>query len=322
MKTGKRLTIASALALLFIVCFGSSALAQTITVAEYQRQLRDVGEKVAALDAHPEQAGALLSQVADHVTVKTATGEITVDQKSLKDDLAVFSRSDGSKRAATLSRIRNYIQALNSAAADYEKPTSDIPAAHNQLNQILSRSEFKQVRAPSAKDAFLAKIYRWLSRLFRKFTLSGGAAFDLLRVLIYLLIAAAISLLAIWTIRRLRSPQQERPQREIIPFAPSARSWRTWLADARGFAQRQDWRNAIHMAYWAGISYLEEHGSWKPNRARTPREYLRLIGARATHYPVLSALTRKLELVWYGYATAREADFQETLLELEKLGCK
>jgi uncharacterized protein DUF4129 len=126
----------------------------------------------------------------------------------------------------------------------------------------------------------------------------------------------------LWTIRRLRRPQEDLPEREIIPFAPSARSWRAWLADARTQAQKEDWRNAIHLAYWAGISYLEEHGAWKPNRARTPREYLRLIGKAASQYAVLAALTRKLEIVWYGYGTAAEADFHEALGQLEKLGCR
>jgi hypothetical protein len=143
-----------------------------------------------------------------------------------------------------------------------------------------------------------------------------------MRLIIYLLVGAAATLLLLWTIRRLRRPQEELPEREIIPFAPSARSWRAWLADARTQAQKEDWRNAIHLAYWAGISYLEEHGAWKPNRARTPREYLRLIGKAAAQYPVLAALTRKLEIVWYGYGTAAEADFHEALGQLEKLGCR
>jgi hypothetical protein len=37
---------------------------------------------------------------------------------------------------------------------------------------------------------------------------------------------------------------------------------------------------------------------------------------------VLAALTGKLELVWYGYGIAQEVDFQETLGQLEKLGCR
>jgi Domain of unknown function (DUF4129) len=321
MKTSKRIIAALLLALL-AVCLVPAALAESITVWEYQRQLRDLEEKMRALESHPEQAAKLVSDIPDHVTVAAETGAVTVDQKNLKDDLAVFVRTDVNKRAALLKKIHTYVQALNAAAAAYEKPAPDTSSAHDQLSQILSRPEFKKVHGPSAKDALLARIYRWLSRLLRKLKFGGSSAFDLLRLLIYLLVGAAVLLLAIWTIRRLRRPEEELPQREIIPFSPSARGWRAWLGDARSFAQRQDWRNAIHMAYWAGISYLEENGAWKPNRARTPREYLRLVGARAAPYPMLAALTRKLELVWYGYGIAQEADFQETLGQLEKLGCR
>ena len=117
-------------------------------------------------------------------------------------------------------------------------------------------------------------------------------------------------------------PEDAPAEREIIPFAPSARSWRSWLAEAREAADRQNWRNAIHLAYWAGISFLESGGAWKPNRARTPREYLRLLSSRNPKHPALSALTRKFELVWYGDRAAVETDFQETLGQLERLGCR
>ncbi|HKF23930.1 MAG TPA: DUF4129 domain-containing protein, partial [Candidatus Angelobacter sp.] len=110
--------------------------------------------------------------------------------------------------------------------------------------------------------------------------------------------------------------------REIVPFSPSARSWRAWLEEARRMAQQEDWRNAIHLAYWAGISFLESGGAWKPNRARTPREYLRLMGTRKPEYPSLAALTRKFEVVWYGARAASGVDFKETLGQLEKLGCR
>ena len=315
-------TITALLLALLVLHFAPAALAQKIMPAEYQRQLHDIADRVNQLESHPEQAGALVSTIPDHVTVTTNAGEIIVNQKILKNDLAIFSRSDESKRAALLKNIRNYVQELNAAAVAYNKPAPDLSSAHDQLNQILSQREFKKVSGPSAKDALLSGIYRWLSRLLRKLRFGGNSTFDWLRLLIYVLVGVAVLLLAIWTIRRLRRPEEELPQREIIPFSPSARGWRSWLADARNFAQQQDWRNAIHMAYWAGISYMEENGAWKPNRARTPREYLRLIGSRAGQYPVLAALTRKLELVWYGYGIAQEADFQETLGQLEKLGCR
>jgi hypothetical protein len=318
MKRSKRIITA----LLLALGFAPAALAGSISVQEYRRQLADIAEKIDQLESHPQQAAALLSELPDRIVVSTNTGNITVDQKSLKDDLAVFSHSDESKRAALLNKIRTYVRDLTAAAAAYGKPAPDLSSAHDQLNRILSQREFRRVAGPSVKDAILARIYRSLSRLLKKLSFRGRTGFDLLRVLIYLLVGAAVLLLAVWTIRRLRRPEEELPEREIIPFSPSARSWRAWLADARNFAQRQDWRNAIHMAYWAGISCLEENGAWKPNRARTPREYLRLLGARAAQYSVLASLTRKLEAVWYGYGTAQEADFHETLGQLEKLGCR
>jgi hypothetical protein len=309
------------LALLACSC-ASSAHAESISIAEYKQQLHDLTQKIDALKTNPYQVGQLVAEIPDTLSVSTGSGEIKVNYKILKDDLTAFSRADEEKRTSLLQQLQNYVQALNVEAENFDRSRADLAASRNKLNQILARREFNKVNGPNAKDALLARIFRWISRVLSKLAFRGGASFDLMRFFIYLLVTAAAIFLLLWTIRRLRRPQEELPQREIIPFAPSARSWRAWLADARVLAQQQDWRNAIHLAYWAGISYLEEHGAWKPNRARTPREYLRLIGTRAAQYPVLAALTRKLELVWYGYGEAAESDFHETLGQLEKLGCR
>jgi hypothetical protein len=318
-----RSVVSSALLLALVACSCAvPALAESVSLTDYRNQWRDLAQKIDALKTDPDQAGKLVAEIPDTVSVTTSSGEVQVSNKILKDDLAAFSRADEERRASLLIQLQNYVQARTAAAESYDQPGRDPAAARAKLNQILARREFNKVRGPSTKDAFLAKIYRWLSRILSKLAFRGGGNFDLMRLLIYLLVGAAATIILIWTIRRLRRPAEELPQREIIPFSPSARSWRTWLAEARALAQQQDWRNAIHLAYWAGISYLEEHGAWKPNRARTPREYLRLIGTRAAQYPVLAALTRKLEYVWYGYGDAAESDFHETLGQLEKLGCR
>lgn len=321
MKFHHAITSATLFALL-VCSYAPAAQATSVSVAEYQRQLRDISQKIEALKLHPELAGRVVTEIPDQVTVAAASGELKVNHKNLKDDLAAFSQASQQSRPALLGKIQNYVLALNQAAEAYQKTSADLSSAHGKLGQILARREFNKVKGPSAKDALLARIYRWLSRILRRLFSGKGSRSDWMRLFIYLLVGAAVTLLLIWTIRRLRRPPQELPAREIIPFAPSARSWRAWLAEARSLAAQQDWRNAIHLAYWAGISYLEEHGAWKPNRARTPREYLRLIGTRAAQYPVLAALTHKLELVWYGYGAARESDFAETLGQLEQLGCR
>lgn len=317
----KNRKITVALLVLILFCSIPQARAESLTVAAYQQQLQDIVAKIDSLETHPENAGTLVTSIPDQVQVTTSSAEIKVSHKALRDSLSAFAAADESKRPALLQQAQQYARAMSAAAGDFEKNAADTATAQHKLQEILSRREFK-TKEPSAKDALLARIYYWIARLLSKLVFKGQASFDLMQLIIYLLVGAAATLLLVWTIRRLRRPQEELPQREIIPFSPSARGWRAWLADARTQAQKEDWRNAIHLAYWAGISYLEEHGAWKPNRARTPREYLRLIGKAAAQYPVLAALTRKLEIVWYGYGTAAEADFHEALGQLEKLGCR
>jgi hypothetical protein len=317
----RNIAVAATLLVVMLLCYIPQARAESISVSAYQQQLQGIVAKVESLESHPENAGTLVASIPDQVSVATDSGEINVSYKTLKDNLAAFTAADDNKRPGILRQIQQYARAMNSAAEDYAKRRADLGPAHHTLDEILAHREFKK-QGPSAKDALLARIYYWIARFLSKLVVRGQASFDVMRLVIYLLVGAAATLLLLWTIRRLRRPQEELPEREVIPFAPSARSWRAWLADARTQAQKEDWRNAIHLAYWAGISYLEEHGAWKPNRARTPREYLRLIGKAATQYPVLAALTRKLEIVWYGYGTAAETDFHEALGQLEKLGCR
>lgn len=298
------------------------ARAESISVSEYRQQLQDIATKVDALESHPEGAGALLQTIPDQATIRSDADEINVSYKTLRNDIAAFAAADEQKRPVALHELKAYTQALNSAAESYGKSNADSSARHTQLSQILSRREFRKVKGPDVMDIFLSRIFRWLARLFGKMLGGRTPNFDVVRVVIYIFVGIAVALLLIWTVRKFSQSRPEPLVREIVPFSPSARSWRAWLAEARELAQQQDWRNAIHLAYWAGVSYLEEHGAWKPNRARTPREYLRLIGTRAAQYPVLAAMTRKLEIVWYGYGNASEADFQEALGQLEKLGCR
>ncbi len=86
---------------------------------------------------------------------------------------------------------------------------------------------------------------------------------------------------------------------------------------------------AIHCAYWAGIARLQDLGALAPDRAKTPREYLRALTKSklilpetiATRHQALSLLTSRLEKIWYGYQIATEADFRDSLTQLETLGC-
>jgi Domain of unknown function (DUF4129) len=317
----KRVLLQLAVLLSCILLPAASRAADTASVSlqEYRRQLHELTARVDSLSEHPEQTASVVVTIPEKVTVLTGSGQITVSYRDLKDDLAAISRADPEKRSAMLLRVQKYLHALNDEAGAHDRETQT-PVARQKLDAILSRREFRSAQAgPSLGQILMAKFFRWLMRLLRG---SGNAAFDWLQLAVYGLVGTVLVLLLIWIAQRFRSGKEEPAGREIIPFAPSARGWRTWLAEARADAQRQDWRNAIHLAYWAGIAFLEENGAWKPNRARTPREYLRLVGTRGSQYTPLAALTRKFEIVWYGNRHTAASDFDEALQQLEKLGCR
>jgi hypothetical protein len=94
------------------------------------------------------------------------------------------------------------------------------------------------------------------------------------------------------------------------------------MQEARLAAEGGNWRDAIHLGYWCGISFLEAQELWRPDTARTPREYLRLLPSASEHRKTLGTLTRTFELVWYGTQEADENAFSEALAQLEKLGCQ
>jgi len=307
--------------LLATMALALAARAGGLSPGEYRQQLQDLSARVEQLKEHPEQAKQFAADLPDHVSVSDNSREYSFNYGWLKEKLKQFQQADPKTRSAFLQEIQDHLQGLNKAEQAYEKSQPESVSDHQKLEQILSRREFRKAHGPTWWDIFLEKVERWISNFFARHPIYGRSGTDVLHILVYGAVGVAFIMFAIWIKRRLDRPRDDF-SREIIPFAPSAKGWGTWLAEARAAAQQGDWRNGVHLAYWAGISFLEEHGAWKPDRARTPREYLRILGTRKPQYPTLSALTRKFEVTWYGRREAQAADFSEALQQLEKLGCK
>lgn len=314
---------------IFRVClclFAAAALAApahaaSLSPSEYRQQLQNFSSRVDQLREHPEETKQFENEVPDRVSVNDGSQEYSVKYDWLKKQLKQFEQGDPKTRSAFLPQIQEHLQLLDKEAQGYEQAQAASSPDQQKLSQILSRREFRKAHGPTWWDIMWERIERWLSDFFQRHPIYGKGGTDILHILVYAAVAVAFVMFGIWIKRRLQRPG-ESFSREIIPFAPSARGWSAWLADARSSAQQGDWRNGVHLAYWAAISFLEEHGAWKPDRARTPREYLRILGTRKAEYPTLSALTRKFEVTWYGRRDAQAADFNEALQQLEKLGCK
>ena len=191
------------------------------------------------------------------------------------------------------------------------------PSEHQQeraaLREVLAQPEFRDLQKPNVRDSILEKIGNWLNRLFESAANLKARSAWVGRLLVWgFILAVCVALVAslIRLERRWRVRLTPDNDDRIAPGAPSARDWQLWLEDARQAAASGHWREAIHFVYWAAISRLESRRLWPADRARTPREYLALVGPEDPRKPGLSQLTGTFERFWYGGRTAGESDFR------------
>jgi len=270
-------------------------------------------------NAAPEKMAGLARTLPGQWTVSTNERSYTISTRYLRDQLSSGSEENAN---AWVSNLRSQLASYSSTASD------NAGNARAELNQILGGPEFAAVRPPSAWDLFRQRVSAWftrlLARLFRtmeRYPIGG-------QILFWFLIVGCVGVIAMWVFRFMIS----RDRLESLPsgrIARPSRTWQEWIRIAREAAGRADFRDAIHSAYWAGITRLEDEGSLPKDHSKTPREYLGVLTEPAASDPTprpnyrqpLSILTLQLERIWYGNRRAGADDFRDSLRQLEALGC-
>ena len=222
-------------------------------------------------------------------------------------------------------------------------------AARMKLREILSRSEFQQSKR---EESWLSKEWkRLLSWIWGIFSRVFGAANNKVvrNVVLYGAIVVAFCALA-WALVRALTAAARREALRLAAAPPPGKTWSQWAREAIAAAGAGNYREAVHAAYWAGVYRLSELGAWQLDRARTPREYLRLLrtsaetanaatnisvpdaqepgvplldpAVRAKRAEALAALTNRLEAVWYDNKDATQDDFRSAVQNLEILECR
>jgi hypothetical protein len=190
------------------------------------------------------------------------------------------------------------------------------PGAHDEqravMKQVLAGRDFRNLVGETEEESALEKFGNWLDKFFSNASKWSARSALVGRLIVWgFILAVCVGL--IWGLiqieRRWRVrlvPDSDRP----APGAASARDWQLWLEDARRAAAAGLWREAIHFVYWSAISRLESKRLWPADRARTPREYLALVGPEDERKTPLTALTRSFERVWYGGRPAGEQEYR------------
>jgi len=297
-------------------CCADSTADAALTIQQYRTELDSLSAEAQQLGG----SGAVpnsLEHLPHSWRVHTAQRDFEISSEGLRRD---FGRYEKDKTVANASAVLVRVESLRREIIGFELPPPDVAAQRSALEAILARREFSDVHGPTWIDRLKRWIFETLFRLLRHLFQSSAIP-TVGKYFIYALIGAAgLALLYLVYRSIFQNPEFE----QVIPadLPVSAKEWTIWLAEARAAASRGDWREAIHRAYWAGISFLEREGFWKPDRARTPREYLRLISGQGQERETLGSLTRIFELAWYAKRDVTEQTFSETLAELEKLGCR
>ena len=287
-----------------------------LTPDQYRAELDHLLVLTDQLDQPGAPIPELINRLPSAWRVGTDRGTFEVSTEWLRDDLAELEHTYDQ---ALVNKIRGRLTHQRSDLDAYQKSPNDISRQRAIITAILSRPEFQDLHGPTWIDRLQQRFIQFLIRLFGR-AITSSIFSNVGKFFVYGLMLVAFLALAYWVYRSIRTTAKVET---ILPgsLPVSAREWRVWLADAREAAQHGNWRDAIHLAYWAGISFLESQGVWRPDSARTPREYLRLMPTANQHRPVLAELTRKFELVWYAGQPADAQAFSQTLEELEKLGC-
>ncbi len=264
-------------------------------------------------------AAALRDSLPESWTVSAAGHTYSISTEPVREQL----------RTGSPEEARAWLQHLQQEVEGAEGPSPNFQNARSELDRILAAREFSVLRAkPGAFERLRDRITLWLDRLltrmFRGMARHPGAA----TVLFWLIVLGAVAFVAFLAFRFLSSRDR---MASLPPGSPVGvqQSWQEWLRAAREAGGRRDYREAVHSAYWAGIARLEDLGALSRDRARTPREYLRMVaevkaeedGAPQNRKEKLRALTIQMERTWYANVGAGPEDFREALRRLEELGC-
>jgi len=241
--------------------------------------------------------------------------------------VVVGAPSNGKSQPANTSDLLNDAhQRLQMDEQQAESPLATSPAYSDQrksLDAILAQREYQGATKVSLRD----RAVEWLGNLFDKILMSlagMGARAPWAARLLEGLLLGGICIALIWFFIRIERSARVRliPDVEPGPGSPSAREWQLWIKDAQVAAANGLWREAIHSVYWASIARLESGRLWPADRARTPREYLGLLGGNDPRKPALTALTRSFERTWYGGRDAAATDFNTALQQAAELGVR
>jgi tetratricopeptide (TPR) repeat protein len=296
----------------------SPAAIHELSLKEYEAEL----DRCSAALKQPSELGPLRSSLPASWRVRTGETVTEVSTAPIGGKLREMQvHPDKSEKITGELNLRLEAMQRAAAEAEGENPGDGASAKEERgrLEKILSRKEFQSAKGPSAWDLLQARINRWLfehlQRLFAGLHIDAKTGNALAWGVMGLAVLALVYMVWSWLSGKSR-PLETEPEKVKVPSDA-----RQWVQEALAAAERGDYREAVHCAYWAAVAKLEDLNVLARDRTRTPRESLRLLIDHPSEEELLRAMTGHFELIWYGYRPASANDWSGAREQLEKMGC-
>jgi hypothetical protein len=291
----------------------SASAVSEFDLQSYRRELA----RIEAASKNPEQIREIRKSLPAMWKVKDGDRVYSVPTRELSDALLQVERNPKKPVAGQLeARLRS----MQRQAQALSQPTNlSALDAETDLKKILDRAEFREATGPSPWDLARARINRWfldhVIKLLNRLHIRQQTGNAIAWVVLFLAVLALFCAIYRWLTNSAKSTDRDE-EAEAMPSDA-----RRWIQQALSAADHGDFREAVHCAYWASVAHLEELRMLPRDRARTPRESLRLLERHPKEQGVLQTMTRNFELIWYGYRPVSAAEWAGTKEQLEKMGC-
>jgi len=288
-----------------------AAALKAATLEDYASQVRAL-EAVAAACAQKASACVLPDGISDE-KVTVAGGSFTARYEWFSAALDSAKKLPDAARAAQMQEAEQHLKADLADAQGSTAAGVDFSAARQRANAILDGREFATADQQSLWDRLLEWVFMWIDRALMRMAAFGSRAPWIGPLIEWGLAAVACALVLVWILRIVRRERLRLRIEAEQRIEVTEERVLNWMREAEQYAARGAFRDAVHCLYWASIATLEGRRLWHPDRARTPREYLRLLDSASAAGALLRRQTLAFEHIWYGLRPAREADYDQAL---------
>lgn len=281
------------------------------TLADYTHQVKEL-RAMAAACAQKADACATAAVADQRVTLSPGQSFDARYEWFSAAMASAKTRSD-SARAAEMMAVKQRLDAELADATTPLEPPVKFSAARRQADVILADREFQSVDQSSLWDRFLTWLGDWIGRALVSVAAFGKRSPWIGPLIEWSLAGLAGALLLAWVLRTMRRQRLSLRLETAGRMEAAEERVLNWLREAEQQAERGAFRDAVHCLYWASITLLEGRRLWHPDRARTPREYLRLLDTASAAAGLLRRQTASFESIWYGLRPAEQWDYDQAL---------